>query len=337
MTSGVREQGAAAAPRNGRIGVPAASAGELPEAYRRDAERVRSAVRARDYEGAVVLADGLQQRVAAERGALHPDALRAQELRAHVSVCRGDFASAAEIYSASATAWAARGFGADTAAARNADYCRRKVLAAGAAVGLDSVRPEGGRRGRRGPVRKETVQGVRRGTGALALACAGMLVGFAFGGGANREVDLRSRPTAGVTAGAGPVAPVLMEVLDKAPEPVPRASPGGTGRVEDQTPAPAPAPAPVPVPSDEPTADAGGANEPVAPARKPYGSGGSAATGRPHSQRPSGGTQTAGPAPTPDPVGPRLPKELASACAAGRESGRFPEFVEQMCRRLPGR
>ncbi|MFG2821706.1 hypothetical protein ACGFX4_20025 [Kitasatospora sp. NPDC048365] len=304
---------------------------ELPSAYASQIERVRLAVADGDFALAVTLADELQQRAAAESGALHPDALNAQELRAHVSFCCGDFATAADIYSASAIAWAAQGLGGETVAARNAEHCRWRAEAAGAVPGSPLARSVGGRWWYGGSLPAGSVRSARRGGGALVLACAGILAGFAFGS-SPPGAELRAGSISGVAASAGPVAPVLVEALDRIPEPSAPPVADVAGPTAAATQAPEPRSEPVAVEGEEAEPASGS----VSPSRKP-GRAGTSTLARPRDQRPAGVGPSAGPALGQDFGAPRFSKELSAVCAAGREHGRLPEVVEQMCRRVPGR
>ncbi|MEU3574791.1 hypothetical protein AB0E96_41310, partial [Kitasatospora sp. NPDC036755] len=105
----------------------------LPAAYAPRVALIRGAMEAGDTVLAAHLAEELHRHVALERGALHPEALRAQEVRAYVAAVGGDSLRAADLFAATATAWSDLGASEQWAASRNAEVCRRRAESAAAA------------------------------------------------------------------------------------------------------------------------------------------------------------------------------------------------------------
>ncbi|WP_316528471.1 hypothetical protein [Kitasatospora brasiliensis] len=105
----------------------ASTAETLPEVYAPLVALIREAMEAGDVDLATHLAEELYQRVVRERGALHPEALRAQEVRAYVAAVGGDPQRAADLFTGAAAAWAGLGAVEQWAASRNAEVCRRRA------------------------------------------------------------------------------------------------------------------------------------------------------------------------------------------------------------------
>ncbi|MFF2750278.1 hypothetical protein ACFVVA_32665 [Kitasatospora sp. NPDC058048] len=279
------------------------TAGEtLPTAYAPRVALIRGAMEAGDTVLAARLAEELHQHVALERGALHPEALRAQEVRAYVAAVGGDPRRAAELFSVAATAWAGLGASEQWAASRNAEVCRRRVESAASAPSAVPV-------ARRPPGCPSPARAFGRGTVVAVVLATALLSG---------------------AADAGPRA-----YLGTGPRPVPDdqpVAPAVLGALERSAPSASLAPGPVPPPPDPagaepvPAPDAGPAGEQEDPAADPDGGGPRAGrTPLPGPGRrpglPAGGPR---PRPAPDavrPSGGQAGGTGSDPCAAARVYG----------------
>ncbi|WP_369185355.1 hypothetical protein [Streptomyces sp. Y1] len=191
------------------IGIPSDTEfAALPDDYAPAVRGIRAAVESGDHARAARSADDLLRQVSMDRGSLHPAALRALEVRAHVAVCCSAYEQAAELYSAAAAGWAGRGSPSRLPAARNADLCR--LLAADAAAVRGPIRvasaPRRRARAERFPLRRSLTP---------VVLTAMLIVGSAFTGD-ERRADSATFQT--VSSPGTPTAPVLIAALDHARE-----------------------------------------------------------------------------------------------------------------------
>ncbi|MEV7188742.1 hypothetical protein [Kitasatospora sp. NPDC093102] len=290
----------------------------LPAAYAPRVARIRGAMEAGDTALATRLAEELHHHVALERGALHPEALRAQEVRAYVAAVGGDPGRAADLFTVAATAWAGLGASEQWAASRNAEVCRRRVQLPASAP---SAVPVAGRPS----VCPSPARAFGRGTVIAVVLATALLSG---------------------AADAGPSAP-----LGTGPRSVPDdqpVAPALVGALALSARSTSPAPGPVPHPSEPvggesvPAPDAGPADEQEAPAADPGGGGPRAGrTPVPGSgRRPDSPAAHPRPLPAPGAVRPSegwAAEAGADPCAAARAyGGRLAGSLAELCHRAAG-
>ncbi|MFI2610389.1 hypothetical protein [Kitasatospora sp. NPDC018619] len=273
----------------------------LPDAYAPRVARIRGAMEAGDTVLAGRLAEELHHHVARERGALHPEALRAQEVRAYVAAVGGDCLRAADLFTASAAAWAGLGASEQWAASRNAEVCRRRAESAAAAPSAPSGAPTASAAGRRPPGCPSPARAFGRGAVVAVVLATALLSGAADAGpraylGPGPWPAPDDQPTAPAVVGTlersaqsaspapGPVPPPP-EATAASPVPAPDAGPGGeqgspTADPDDggpragRTPVPSPgrrpgSPAAAPRPRPAPGAGAASGGRPAASGADP--------------------------------------------------------------------
>ncbi|MEU1285125.1 hypothetical protein [Kitasatospora sp. NPDC005856] len=306
-----------------------AAAEALPAAHAPRVAVIRGAMEAGDTALAAHLAEELHRHIALERGALHPDALRAQEVWAYAVAVGGDPQRAAHLFAAAATAWAGLGASEQWTASRNAEVCRCRAEAAASAPSAVPV-------ARRLPIRPfvrpspapapSPARAFGRGAVVAAVLAAALLSGAADAG-----------PRAYLGTGPGPV-----------PDDQP-AAPAVIGALELSAPSASPVPSPVPPPPEPagaepvPTTDAGPAGEQTDPADDP-GEGGSRAGRTPvpgPGWRPGSAAARPRPRPAPDAVRPPggRPAEAGTVdpCAAARAyGGQLLGPLVELCQRAAG-
>ncbi|MFF2119564.1 hypothetical protein ACFVXH_19775 [Kitasatospora sp. NPDC058184] len=294
------------------------AAERLPAAYAPRVALIRGAMEAGNTALATRLAEELHRYVALERGTLHPETLRAQEVRAYVAAVGGDPLRAADLFAVAATAWAGLGASEQWAASRNAEVCRRRAESAAAAP---SAVPLAVPVARRPPGCPSPVRAFGRGT-VVAVVLATALLSGAADAGPRAYLGMGPRPV----PDDQPVAPAVVGVLERSapsasPVPVPVPSPSELATAE-----PVPAPDAGPAGDQEDQAadqgDGGPGRTPVpSPGRRPgFPAAGSRPRPAPEAGRPSGGQAA----------------DADPCAAAGAYGGQFLGSLVELCHRAAG-
>ncbi|MFG2913721.1 hypothetical protein ACGF0D_12620 [Kitasatospora sp. NPDC048298] len=281
-----------------------------PAAYAPRVDLIRGAMEVGETVLAARLAEELHQHVALERGATHPEALRAQEVRAYVAAVGGDPGLAADLFTGTATAWADQGASEQWAASRNAEVCRRRVE-------LLESEPSAEAGAGRPPLYPSPARAFGRGA-VVAVVLATALLSGAADAGPRAYLGMGPRPA----LDDQPVAPAVVGALKHS---APSASPA---------PVPAPPPPeptaaePVPTPEAVPT------EEQETPAAEP-GEDGARPGQRPHfpgaHPRPRPAPSTARP-----PGGPAADANTDPCAAARVYGGQFLGSLVELCQRAAG-